>query len=89
MASVAPPKPSYRPNLPEKLIDDGILSDAQLEAIIYAGEAHAGHLSGAWTVDETWDMVTAASDDNDNAVRFRRGWFLGGCLTVPASFESS
>ena len=77
MASVAPPKPSYRPNLPEKLIDDGIVSDAPLEAIIYAGEAHAGHLSGAWTVDETWDMVTAASDDNENAVRFRRGWFLG------------
>ncbi|HVH48375.1 MAG TPA: strawberry notch family protein [Sphingomicrobium sp.] len=77
MASVAPPKPSYRPHLPEHLIADGVLSDAQLESIIYAGEAHAGHLSGAWTVDETWDMVTAASEDNEAAVRFRRGWFLG------------
>lgn len=77
MASVAPPKPSYRPNLPEHLITGGVLSDAQLESIIYAGEAHAGHLTGAWTVDETWDMVTAASEDNDAAVRFRRGWFLG------------
>lgn len=77
MASVAPPKPSYRPNLPERLITGGILSDAQLESIIYAGEAHAGHLSGNWTVDETWDMVTAASEDNEVAVRFRRGWFLG------------
>lgn len=77
MASVAPPKPSYRPHLPEWLIADGILSDAQVESIIYAGEAHAGHLSGAWTVDETWDVVTAASEDNEKAVRFRRGWFLG------------
>ncbi|WP_432769514.1 MAG: DEAD/DEAH box helicase family protein [Sphingopyxis sp.] len=77
MASVAPPRPSYRPHLPEHLIRNGILSDAQLESVIYAGEAHAGHLSGAWTVDETWDMVTAASEDNENAVRFRRGWFLG------------
>ncbi|MBL0916672.1 MAG: strawberry notch family protein, partial [Sphingopyxis sp.] len=77
MASVAPPKPSYRPNLPESLITTGLLSDAQLESVIYAGEAHAGHLSGAWTVDETWDLVTAASEDNEAAVRFRRGWFLG------------
>src|SRR3546814_12653372 len=77
MASVAPPKPCYRPHFPEQLIADGILSDAQLESIIYAGEAHMGHLSGAWTVDETADVVTAASEDNDQAVRFRRGWFLG------------
>ena len=77
MASVAPPKPSYRPHLPTSLIADGVLSDAQLESMIYAGEAHADFLTGAWTVDETFDLVTAAPDDAENAVRFRRGWFLG------------
>ncbi|MGE0502532.1 MAG: strawberry notch-like NTP hydrolase domain-containing protein [Rhizobiaceae bacterium] len=77
MASVASPKPSYRPHLPRKLIVDGVLSDAQLESVIYAGEAHSQHLAGAWTVDETCDVVTAAADDHDGAVRFRRGWFLG------------
>jgi hypothetical protein len=77
MASVAPPKPSYHPHLPAGLIAKGGLSDAQSETVIYAGEAHAGHLAGRWTVDDTFDLLSAAPDDAKNAVRFRRGFFLG------------
>jgi predicted RNA methylase len=77
MASVAPPKPCYRPHLAPGIVRSGILSDAQLESVIYAGEAHHGYLSGAWLVDPTWDLVSAAPADAQGAVRFRRGWFLG------------
>jgi len=77
MASVAPPKPSYRPHLPANVMADGVLSNAQLESIIYADEAHSEFLAGSWTVDATFDVVAAARDDAENAVRFRRGWFLG------------
>jgi predicted RNA methylase len=73
MASVAPPKPSYRPHLPANVVKNDLLSDAQLETVIYAGEAHPQFLAESWTVDETFDVVTAAHDDAENAVRFRQG----------------
>ncbi|WP_198672095.1 strawberry notch family protein, partial [Pseudogemmobacter bohemicus] len=75
MASVAPPCPSYRPLLPADIC--ARLSDAQLETVIYAGEAHSDHLAGAWTLDETLDRVSAAATDAYGAVRFRRGFMLG------------
>ncbi|TDX20976.1 strawberry notch-like NTP hydrolase domain-containing protein [Rhodovulum visakhapatnamense] len=75
MASVAPPKPSYRPMLPADIC--ARLSDAQLETVIYAGEAHADHLASAWTVDEHFNNVSAAAEGAADAVRFRRGFMLG------------
>ena len=77
MASVALPRPSYRPHLPDGLVAAGLLSDAQLETVIQAGEAHAAKLAGSWTVDATCDRVTAAPENTADAVRFRRGFMLG------------
>ena len=41
MASVAPPKPTFSPKLHDAVLRDGLLSDTQLETVIYAGEARA------------------------------------------------
>ena len=87
MASVAPPQPSYRPRLPSNILN--LLSGAQLETLIYAGEAHGGHLAGAWTVDETLDVVTAAAEDAKGAVRFRRGFMIGDGTGVGKGRESA
>ncbi len=40
MASVLPPDATYTPNLPAATITEGKLSIAQIEAVVYAGQAH-------------------------------------------------
>ena len=77
MASVRPPGPSHKPTLPDAVIRDGLLSEAQLESVIYAGEAHDRYLAGRWKADQTWDVLARVGEDDPDGVRFRRGWFLG------------
>ncbi|GAN88302.1 MAG: strawberry notch-like NTP hydrolase domain-containing protein [Acetobacter aceti] len=77
MASVRPPGPCHKPTLPDPVIRDGLLSNAQLESVIYAGEAHDRYLAGRWKADQTWDVLTRVGEDDPDGVRFRRGWFLG------------
>ena len=82
MASVTPPVPTYRPVLPPQVTEQGLVSDAQLETIIYAGEAHANLLPGSWRLGDASHQVLLVADDAPGAVSFRRGFFLGdgtGC----------
>lgn len=41
MSAIEPPAITYKPNLPQEIIDSGVLSDVQLEAISYAGQSHS------------------------------------------------
>lgn len=41
MGAVLPPDPTYTPALPARIAKEGILSDAQLENVVYAGQAHS------------------------------------------------
>ncbi|GGA33175.1 strawberry notch family protein [Neptunicoccus cionae] len=85
MASVAPPVPSYEATeplrLPARLIEEGHLSEAQLETIIMANDAHGCDLPGRFTIDDDQTKLTRADHDPD-ARSYRLGYFLGdgtGC----------
>ncbi|GLT12670.1 hypothetical protein GCM10007928_49030 [Sulfitobacter porphyrae] len=85
MASVAPPVPSGAASaelrLPAKLIEEGHLSEAQLETIIMAHDAHGRDLPGRFTIDDDQTKLTRADNDPD-ANAYRLGYFLGdgtGC----------
>ena len=41
MATIRPPELTYQPDLPQAAIDTGRISEAQLEVVAYAGQAHS------------------------------------------------
>ena len=91
MAAVPHPAPTYRPMLPERIISGGLLSDAQLESVVLAAQAHSHHLAAEYRIGAQWETVQRVDSDgnaeNDDIVgddeilsdplRFRRGWMLG------------
>jgi hypothetical protein len=66
LRGVQPPDPTYEPLLPAGVVSGGILSDAQLEAVVYAGQAH----------EQFVDLYTEDSKTLERRT-YRRGYFLG------------
>jgi len=71
MASIVPPPPTYRPMLPRRAVD--ALSDAQLETIIYAGQAFARDLPGLHAANAAGTLLEANADGQS----YRMGYFIG------------
>ena len=49
MSAIEPPVVTYKPNIPQDVVENGILSDVQLEAISYAGQSHSQTLPNGST----------------------------------------
>ena len=72
MGSIVAPRPSFQPQLPARIVDDKVLSDAQLETLVYAGDAFARDLPGRFVPAE--EGLTLALDDAGQP--YRTGFFL-------------
>ena len=67
MAAVDHPQPAYRPKLPVKVVADGQLSDAQLESVILAGQAHDRRLSAEIRIGEGWETLQRVNGPADTS----------------------
>ena len=65
MAAVPHPAPAFRPMLPERVVTDGLLSNAQLESVVLAGEAHSRHLAAEYRIGSQWETIHRCNQDQD------------------------
>ena len=67
MAAVPHPAPTYRPMLPARIVADGLLSDAQLESVVLAGQAHEHRLAALYRIGSGWETVQRVDSDDDDS----------------------
>ena len=67
MAAVAHPRPVYRPKLPVSVVSEGRLSDAQLESVVLAGQAHERRLPAHVRIGDGWETVNRIGPADSSA----------------------
>lgn len=73
MGSIQAPIPSYEPRIPTHLISEGVVSESQLETLIYAGEAHETYLPGKFVTDPKHLILK----EDAQGKAYKTGFFLG------------
>lgn len=73
MGSIPTPKPSYQPTLPAITVKNRILSTAQLETLVLAGEATSQYLPGRYRLAAKGLFLEPCEDGR----QYRQGFFLG------------
>ncbi|MDE2439462.1 MAG: strawberry notch family protein, partial [Betaproteobacteria bacterium] len=73
MGSIAAPIPTYVPKLPGEIVAKRVLSAAQLETLIYAGEAHSHFLPGSYRLSDDKANLIPSPDGEV----YRQGYFIG------------
>ena len=76
MGTVSPPAATYQPLLPPGVVNGG-LSDAQMETVVYAGQAHEDILPGWWALSEAQTSYGAVKEGHPESFALRKGFFLG------------
>ncbi len=89
MASVNPPKTTYKPSIPKNIIETGKLSDAQLENIIRAGAAHESMLENGQRRGYFIGDGTGVGKGREIAGIFLDNWNRGRKKSVWLSANSS
>src|SRR3546814_1223614 len=70
MAAVALPAPNYRPQLPKRVLDDKVLSAAQLETIVHALAATDIDLPGCYRLpDKGLALITHRSEEHTSELQ--------------------
>lgn len=80
MSAVRPPTPTYQPTLSPDIIEKGMLSEAALESLVYAGQAHQQFLpAGGGTQLRNGMQVRSSSGQWHGLMRDEEGnWTMTG-----------